>query len=209
MLLKQRIFFGVATFLCGGVAQAQNQQFLPPTSTWVTLRLPEQGFTMQMPPDWEQLSPTPQGSSVKLQIRSPRNIASSRIGLATCVVAIDAQPETRNRTQASISARIQSGPLNHSAALALFESISAPQVLESRLTHFGNLPAYLVVGRGFDEIQNSPITNSSMMAVTMQPGRMIAVSCSALTGRNTNAEAAWDFWQPLFTAIMNTFLPNG
>lgn len=110
----------------GATAQAQGQ--ILPVGAWVTLRPPGQGFTMRMPPDWEQTSPTLQASNTKLVIRSTRAASGSRVGVATCNVTVDAQPETGNKAQASINAQIQAGPLNRGQALVLFESLSSPQI---------------------------------------------------------------------------------
>lgn len=213
LLIMHFIMRLLSALLCVGLAMfqgaaAQDQPALL-VDAWVTLRPPRLGISMRMPPDWEQAPPGPQDSTVRFAIRPSRAANVPRVGAATCNVAVNEQPGTRNRAQASINAKVQSGPLDRETAGVLFETLSSPQVIESRLTRFGDLPSYFVIGRGFSEREGRSVTNTVATGIVLQPGRMVAVTCAVLTPREADADAVWLSWRPLLTGILGSFMPEG
>ncbi len=90
----------------------------------------------------------------------------------------------------------------------MFEGLANPQIIDTRVARFSNLPAYLTVGRGYYENPNLSIASTMIIGSIMQPGRMTIVNCMVGTAQEAEADSAWASWRPVIMGIMGTFVPK-
>jgi hypothetical protein len=196
------LFVGGGIFAATLVGPASAQTFRV-TDDWATLRPPEGGFHILMPPDWRQDPPRDPNTNFSFIAKQPA--PSGRPGVTNCRVTVKAIPDTADFTQAAID-EIFKAPAPPEVAQEIASTIFRdPSIRENRLVRVSNQPAWFMSYSGSYESLNAKAYGVEAMVELMHRRQTYIIVCVASDTTPQRGEAAWNAWQPILMLILGTF----